>query len=198
MPRLFNGAESVPGLTWPTLTFSDRLTIELGGERGDLELHYCGRGHTEGDIVAWLPSSASSTPVTWSRPRPRCTPATRSTATGLRPLWTACGVRRGDADRRTWGGEPGREAVDAAIAQTRHFLHRDDQRGRRGAGTRRHAQRSLRAHARRPDRPVRSLADLRALPAVRRPRLWDELSGIDRPGSGRPNGTARSGPQLQG
>ncbi|MER6799835.1 MBL fold metallo-hydrolase, partial [Amycolatopsis mediterranei] len=55
MPRLAKGAESVPGLTWPTLTFSDRLTIDLGGDRGDLVLQYCGRGHTEGDIVAWLP-----------------------------------------------------------------------------------------------------------------------------------------------
>ncbi len=55
MPRLAEGADSVPGLTWPTLTFSDRLTIELGGDRGDLVLQYCGRGHTEGDIVAWLP-----------------------------------------------------------------------------------------------------------------------------------------------
>ena len=55
MPRLAKAAESVPGLTWPTLTFSDRLTIDLGGDRGDLVLQYCGRGHTEGDIVAWLP-----------------------------------------------------------------------------------------------------------------------------------------------
>src|SRR5262249_56846419 len=35
--------------------FSDRFTIGLGGGRGDLVLQYCGRGHTEGDIVAWLP-----------------------------------------------------------------------------------------------------------------------------------------------
>ena len=55
MPRLAKAAESVPGLTWPTLTFSDKLTIDLGGDRGDLELRYCGRGHTEGDLVAWLP-----------------------------------------------------------------------------------------------------------------------------------------------
>ena len=55
MPRLAEQADSVPGLTWPTLTFSDRLTIDLGGDRGDLVLQYCGRGHTEGDIVGWLP-----------------------------------------------------------------------------------------------------------------------------------------------
>lgn len=55
MPRLFKHPETIPGLTWPTVTFSDRLTIPLGGDRGDLVLQYCGRGHTEGDIVAWLP-----------------------------------------------------------------------------------------------------------------------------------------------
>ncbi|MEO3794109.1 MBL fold metallo-hydrolase [Nonomuraea sp. B10E15] len=55
MPRLFKEPASIPGLTWPTATFSDRFTIDLGGDRGDLVLHYCGRGHTEGDLVAWLP-----------------------------------------------------------------------------------------------------------------------------------------------
>ncbi len=57
MPRLFREPDSIPGLTWPDVTFSDRLTIPLGGERGDLILQYCGRGHTAGDIVAWLPES---------------------------------------------------------------------------------------------------------------------------------------------
>jgi len=55
MGRLFEEPESIPGLTWPTLTFSDRLTIDLGGDRGDLVLQHCGRGHTAGDLVAWLP-----------------------------------------------------------------------------------------------------------------------------------------------
>jgi glyoxylase-like metal-dependent hydrolase (beta-lactamase superfamily II) len=55
MPRLFEAPEEIPGLTWPTLTFSDRMTIPLGDERGDLVLRFLGRGHTAGDIVAWLP-----------------------------------------------------------------------------------------------------------------------------------------------
>src|SRR5689334_21784595 len=55
MPRLFKEPGSIPGLTWPTATFSDRFTVHLGGDRGTMELRYCGRGHTEGDIVAWLP-----------------------------------------------------------------------------------------------------------------------------------------------
>src|SRR4051794_12038574 len=56
MPRLFTEPDSIPGLTWPGVTFSDRLSIDLGGNRGELVLQYCGRGHTEGDIVAWLPA----------------------------------------------------------------------------------------------------------------------------------------------
>lgn len=55
MPRLFQGAEGIPGLTWPTVTFTDRMTIELGGDRGTVDLAYMGRGHTRGDIVAWMP-----------------------------------------------------------------------------------------------------------------------------------------------
>jgi glyoxylase-like metal-dependent hydrolase (beta-lactamase superfamily II) len=57
MPRLFQGAETIPDLTWPDLTFHERLTIDLGEGRGDLVLQYCGRGHTEGDVVAWLPQA---------------------------------------------------------------------------------------------------------------------------------------------
>jgi glyoxylase-like metal-dependent hydrolase (beta-lactamase superfamily II) len=55
MPRLFKEPDSIPGLTWPTATFTDRFTIDLGGDRGELVLQYCGRGHTAGDIVLWLP-----------------------------------------------------------------------------------------------------------------------------------------------
>ena len=52
-PRLFEGHESIPGLTWPTLTFNDRLTIHLGKRR--VELMFLGRAHTAGDIVAFVP-----------------------------------------------------------------------------------------------------------------------------------------------
>lgn len=52
-PRLFQGHESIPGLTWPTTTFSDRMTVYLGNRRVDLM--HLGRAHTAGDIVAWVP-----------------------------------------------------------------------------------------------------------------------------------------------
>lgn len=53
-PRLFNAAESVPaGMTWPTMTFTGRMTIWLG--KLEVQLLQVGRGHTKGDTVAWLP-----------------------------------------------------------------------------------------------------------------------------------------------
>jgi glyoxylase-like metal-dependent hydrolase (beta-lactamase superfamily II) len=54
-PRLFRAAESVPGLTWPTLTFKDRMTLYLGKRR--VEFMHLGRAHTAGDIVAYVPDA---------------------------------------------------------------------------------------------------------------------------------------------
>lgn len=53
MPRLFKNPEEIPGLTRPTTTFKDSFQIDLGGDRGHLDLQFCGRGHTAGDIVVW-------------------------------------------------------------------------------------------------------------------------------------------------
>ncbi|GLQ37686.1 MBL fold metallo-hydrolase [Rhizobium albus] len=52
-PRLFQGHESIPGLTWPTQTFAGRMTVYLGSRRVDLM--HLGRAHTAGDIVAYVP-----------------------------------------------------------------------------------------------------------------------------------------------
>ena len=52
-PRLFEGVETVPGLTWPNLTFSDQMTIYLG--KLEVQLMHLGKAHTKGDIVVWLP-----------------------------------------------------------------------------------------------------------------------------------------------
>lgn len=59
MPRLALNAEEVPGLTWPTITFGADMAIELGGDRGRLELKFLGRGHTGGDVVVWHDKSRS-------------------------------------------------------------------------------------------------------------------------------------------
>lgn len=52
-PRLFCAVESVPGLTWPTLTFKGEMTLWLG--KLEVKLLQLGRGHTKGDTVVWLP-----------------------------------------------------------------------------------------------------------------------------------------------
>ena len=52
-PRLFQGHESIPGLTWPTQTFSGRMSVYLGNRRVDLM--QVGRAHTAGDIVIHVP-----------------------------------------------------------------------------------------------------------------------------------------------
>jgi len=52
-PRLFQGHESIPGLTWPTTSFSGRMSVYLGNRRVDLM--QLGRAHTAGDIVIHVP-----------------------------------------------------------------------------------------------------------------------------------------------
>ncbi len=123
MPRLFREPEGIPGLTRPDIVFNDRLEIPLGGDRGDLVLEFCGRGHTAGDIVAWLPKHK----VLFAGDL----------------VEAAAALYTGDAFHFDWSGETldkvkayeaevlvggrgavarGRDAVDAAIEQTRGFL----------------------------------------------------------------------------
>jgi glyoxylase-like metal-dependent hydrolase (beta-lactamase superfamily II) len=52
-PRLFEGHESIPGLTYPTTTFSDDMTVYLGNRQ--INLMHLGRAHTAGDIVIHVP-----------------------------------------------------------------------------------------------------------------------------------------------
>ncbi|GAB5374346.1 MAG: MBL fold metallo-hydrolase [Acuticoccus sp.] len=52
-PRLFEEHGSIPGLTWPTTTFSHAMTVYLGKRRVDLR--HLGRAHTAGDIVIHVP-----------------------------------------------------------------------------------------------------------------------------------------------
>ena len=60
-PRLFRGADSVPGLTWPTLVVGDgrpgrqgSISLDLGGVTVDI--WHPGAGHTRGDTIAWVAS----------------------------------------------------------------------------------------------------------------------------------------------
>ncbi|MGH6814101.1 MAG: MBL fold metallo-hydrolase [Hyphomicrobiaceae bacterium] len=54
-PRLFQAAETIPGLTWPTIAFVEEMQVWLGNR--EVRLMHLGRGHTAGDIVAWVPDA---------------------------------------------------------------------------------------------------------------------------------------------
>ena len=182
MPRLFRDPSSIPGLTWPTVTFTDRLTIDLGGGRGDLVLAYCGRGHTEGDIVAWLPG--------------------QRVLFGGDLIEAQAALYTGDAFHRDWaagtldaiaalgaqalvGGRGavarGGEAVDAAIGQTRQFLATmtaEVGAVHEAGGTLREAFAA--AHAALAPGYGRWPIFEHCMP-FNVARLWDELNGIERP-----------------
>ncbi|WP_024873779.1 MBL fold metallo-hydrolase [Saccharomonospora piscinae] len=182
MPRLAKAADSVPGLTWPTLTFSDRLTIDLGGDRGELVLQYCGRGHTEGDIVAWLPRRR----VLFAGDLVEAE-AALYTGDAFHRDWAATTLDRVKAfgAEALVGGRGavsrGRAAVDAAVEQTRDFLRvmiREVGAVHHAGGTLREA--FERTHTELAPRYGRWPIFEHCLP-FDVARLWDELSGVERP-----------------
>jgi glyoxylase-like metal-dependent hydrolase (beta-lactamase superfamily II) len=182
MPRLFREPESIPGLTWPTATFTDRFTIDLGGNRGDLVLQYCGRGHTEGDIVAWLPAQK----ILFAGDLVEAQAALytgdafhRDWAAGTLDAIAALGAEaliggRGAVAR-------GKDAVEAAVAQTRDFLTvmiREVGAVRERGGTLKEAFEAthMKLEPRFGGWPIFE----HCLP-FDVSRLWDELSGIEHP-----------------
>jgi len=54
-PRLFRAVESIPGLTWPSITFPDQMSVWLGAR--EVRIMHIGRGHTAGDVVAFVPDA---------------------------------------------------------------------------------------------------------------------------------------------
>ncbi len=182
MPRLFEEPDSIPGLTWPTMTFRDRLTIDLGGDRGELVLEFLGRGHTEGDIVAWVakPGILFAGDLVESQ-------AALYTGDAFHVDWagaTLDGVKAFGA-RQLIGGRGaiarGRAEVDAAVEQTRDFLltmQRTVGEAHRSGGTLKDAfEATHRALA--PQYGSWPIFE-HCLPFDVQ-RLWDELDGIERP-----------------
>jgi glyoxylase-like metal-dependent hydrolase (beta-lactamase superfamily II) len=182
MPRLFEEPASIPGLTWPTATFTDRFTIHLGGGRGDLVLAYCGRGHTEGDIVAWLPEQRILFAGDLVEARAALYTGDafhRDWAAGTLDNVAALGAQTlvGGRGAVAHGGD----AVAAALRQTRHFL--DVMLAEVGAvhaagGALSDAFRA--AHGALAPRYGRWPIFEHCMP-FNVSRLWDELSGIARP-----------------
>lgn len=119
-PRLFQGADGIPGLTWPSLTFGTSLTLHLGNRR--VELRHLGRAHTAGDIVAWVPDAGVMFSGDIVEYHSACYcgdghfkdwPSTLDTIAGFDPITLVPG--RGDA-------VVGSDRVQEAIALTRDFL----------------------------------------------------------------------------
>ena len=54
-PRLFRAVESIPGLTWPTITFQKQMSVWLG--KREVRIMQIGRGHTAGDVIAFVPDA---------------------------------------------------------------------------------------------------------------------------------------------
>ena len=182
MPRLFLEPESITGLTWPNVTFSDSLTIPLGGNRGDLELHYCGRGHTAGDIVAWLPAQR----ILFAGDLVEAQ-AALYTGDAFHRDWSSGTLDRLAALGATQlvGGRGavarGADGVAAAIAQTRGFLTsmlREVQQVHARGGSLKEAFDAT--HAALVDAYGRWPIFEHCLP-FNVSRLWDELSGTDWP-----------------
>src|SRR5215471_3169252 len=54
-PRLFRAVETVPGLTWPSITFETEMSVWLGTR--EVRIMHIGRGHTAGDVIAVVPDA---------------------------------------------------------------------------------------------------------------------------------------------
>jgi len=182
MPRLFEEPESIPGLTWPTMTFRDKLTIELGGDRGELVLEHVGRGHTEGDLVAWLPKDK----VLFAGDLVE-SQAALYTGDAFHFDWAAATLNRIKAygAEQLVGGRGaiarGRGEVDAAVEQTRAFLttmHETVGTAHRSGGSLKDAFEAT--HAALAPKFGRWPIFEHCLP-FDVSRLWDEFSGIERP-----------------
>jgi glyoxylase-like metal-dependent hydrolase (beta-lactamase superfamily II) len=178
-PRLFQAAESVPGLTWPTLTFSKSLTIYLGRRR--IELMHLGRAHTAGDIVAWIPDSAVMYSGDIVEYRSACYcgdahfgawPATLAAVGVCQP--DALTPGRGDA-------LVGSTQVSEALALTQEFLasvYRPVARVAQGGGSLREAMAACRAAC---DSKFANYAIYEHCLPFNVSRAYDEALGIDTP-----------------
>ena len=119
-PRLFEGHGSIPGLTWPTTTFSEAMTVYLGKRRVDLM--HLGRAHTAGDIVIHVPDENVMFTGDIVEYHSAC-----YCGDGHFGDWghTLDAIRRFDVDSIAPGrGDAlvGRDMVNAAIENTRDFV----------------------------------------------------------------------------
>ena len=178
-PRLFQAAETIPGLTWPTVTFRQRMTVHMGRRR--VELMHLGRAHTAGDIVAWVPDSGVMFSGDIVEYRSACYcgdghfgdwPDTLDAIAAMRPQALSPG--RGDA-------LVGEDKVAEAIALTRDFLestYRPVAAIAKGGGTLKEAFAACRAAC---DDKFHDYAIYEHCLPFNVARAYDEALGIDTP-----------------
>jgi len=179
MPRLFEGAETIPGLTRPTDPFDETLEIDLGNRV--VELRYLGRGHTAGDIVVWLPDEriCFGGDLVEAQAAPYMGDAHIADWRGP----TLDAVAALDARQLVGGRGPvvRDDAVAQAIADTRAFLSAvlDGTRAvKERGGTPAEAYRSTRAAL---EPRYGSFPIFEHTMPFNVQRAWDELYGIDHP-----------------
>ncbi len=178
-PRLFAGHEEIPGLTWPTLTFSGGMSVYLGQRRVDLR--HLGRAHTAGDAVVWVPDAEVMFTGDIVEYRSACYcgdghfgdwPATLARIAAFAPAAIAPG--RGDA-------LVGAAQVEAAIASTGDFLRSTYQPAARVAargGSLREAWEAVRTAC---DPKFADYAIYEHCLPFNVARAYDEARGIDTP-----------------
>lgn len=178
-PRLFQGHEEIPGLTWPSLTFDTRMSVELGNRR--VELMHLGRAHTAGDIVVWVPDAGVMFTGDIVEYHSACYcgdgyftdwGSTLDAIATFAPDAIAPG--RGDA-------LVGRDAVDAAIRSTRDFINSTYSPVRRvvaRGGTLKEAWDAVRAEC---DPKFRDFAIYEHCLPFNVARAFDEARGIETP-----------------
>ena len=178
-PRLFEGHESIPGLTWPNTTFSDRMSVYLGSRRVDLM--HLGRAHTAGDIVVYVPDANTMFTGDIVEDRSAC-----YCGDGHFADWptTLEAVRAFGLDAIApgrGGALIGRERVEAALDSTADFLRSTYEPAARVAlrgGTLRQAWDAVRAEC---DPKFADYAIYEHCLPFNVARAFDEARGIDHP-----------------
>ncbi|MCW1934618.1 MBL fold metallo-hydrolase [Pararhodobacter zhoushanensis] len=178
-PRLFQGYEEIPGLTWPTTTFSDTMTVYLGNRK--VEIFTPGRAHTAGDAVVWVPDAGVMFTGDIVEYHSACYCGdghfadwgkTLDAIAAYDPIAIAPG--RGDA-------LVGREMVASALANTRDFVestYRPVQRVAARGGSLKEAWDAVRAEC---DPKFKDYAIYEHCLPFNVGRAYDEARGIDTP-----------------
>ena len=179
MPRLFEGADTIPGLTRPTHTFEDEMRVEV--DERQVELRFMGRGHTSGDLVVWLPQERIlfAGDLVEAQAAPYMGDAHIADWSGA----TLDAVRALGADQLVGGRGPvvRGAAVDQAIEDTRAFLQttlRGTREVMRGGGSLKDAFELV--HEQLAPRYAGYPIFDHTMP-FNVQRAWDELEGIDHP-----------------